>query len=175
MIAHLVGNGPSKKNFVNNPEGKIFGCNFSSDELDLEATFIHDSRVFEHILNHKVKLKWPVINKDIHLRKYGNCSGLITILDTYYPPNGESTVSSGHMGLIWLASKGYREIHMWGFNSLLDNDVSSDSKGKIDGSCPNPLMLPSWKNKFKEIFKEFKRLGIKCFLHKSETEYENMT
>lgn len=164
-VAHIIGNGPSKIHFQNAPKGHVYGCNFASDDLELRGVFIHDSRVFEHIIKHQMKLKWPVVNKDMQLRKFANCGGLITILDTYYPAPNESTCSSGHLGLLWLISKGYREIHIWGFDSLTEGKIDSDSKGKIDGSAPNPAMLPRWKTRFDEIFTYCRSNCIKVFIH----------
>jgi hypothetical protein len=171
MIAHIIGNGPSKAHFKNVPEGKVFGCNFASEDLDLVATFIHDNRVFEHIIRHNMKLKWPVINRDTQFRRFGNCGGRITVKDTYYPNPGESTCSSGHMALLWFLSKGYNEIHIWGFDSLTSSIVDSDSKGKIDGSNPNAQLLPKWKARFDEIFAYCKKYGKKVYIHKDEKNF----
>jgi hypothetical protein len=37
MIAHIIGNGPSKVHFKNVPEGKVFGCNFACKKHHLDA------------------------------------------------------------------------------------------------------------------------------------------
>lgn len=171
MTAHIIGNGPSKAHFKNVPQGKVFGCNFASEDLDLVATFIHDNRVFEHIIRHNLKLKWPVINREQQLRRFGNCGGRIVVKDTYYPNPGEPTCSSGHMALLWLLGKGYTEIHIWGFDSLTDSIVDSDSKGKIDGSNPNAELLPKWKARFDEIFLHCKRYNKKVFIHRDEKNF----
>ena len=42
-IAHVLGNGPSRKDFVNEPFGDVYGCNLSDFSLDLKATFIMDA------------------------------------------------------------------------------------------------------------------------------------
>ena len=171
MIAHIIGNGPSKVHFKNEPKGKVFGCNFASDDLELTATFIHDNRVFEHIIRHNMKLKWPVINREQQLYKFSNCGGRIVVKDTYYPFNRETTCSSGHMGLMWLLSKGFTEVHIWGFDSLTSSIVDSDSKGKIDGSNPNAQLLPKWKKRFDEIFKQYKDCKRKIFIHQDEKNF----
>ena len=60
MIAHILGNGPSRKDFINTPHGDIFGCNLSDPMLPLKATFIMDKVVINHIHNNKLKLNFPV-------------------------------------------------------------------------------------------------------------------
>ena len=163
--AHIIGNGPSKQYFPLESDGHIYGCNFASEDLNLRATFIHDNRVFEHIIRHNMKLKWPVINRPNQNHRFGNCDGRIKVLDTYYPAPGEQTCSSGHMGLLWLIGKDFREIHLWGFDSIISNIVDSDSKGKIDGSAPNPLKLPEWDQRYQQIFAWCRKCGIKVYAH----------
>ena len=163
--AHLIGNGPSKQYFSLESEGHLYGCNFASEDLNLKATFIHDNRVFEHIIRHDMKLKWPVVNRINQHSRYGDCGGRIKVLDTFYPNPGETTCSSGHMGILWLMGKDYRQIDLWGFDSILSNIVDSDSKGKIDGSAPNPLKLPEWEKRYNQIFFWCKKYGIKVIAH----------
>ena len=49
-VAHLIGNGPSKAYFKNEPEGDVYGCNFGTPGIKTKANFIHDRRPLMHLL-----------------------------------------------------------------------------------------------------------------------------
>ena len=165
MIAHILGNGPSRKNFVNEPVGDVFGCNLSDENLPLKATFIMDKVCVDHIHNNKVKLNWPVICPRVLVKLFKPCNPPVEIFDTVLDGvyNGEST---GHHAVAYLLKKGYTEIHMWGFDSLSRDTIESDSHTKMP-ECPRAErnFLP-WRKNWNKIFASELAKKAKIEIHK---------
>lgn len=155
MIVHIIGNGPSKKDFTNDPVGDVYGCNLSDLDRDLTATFIMDKVVLHHITNNGLKLKFPVIIPDAYRRIAGN----LVILDTIPTllENGEST---GHHGVQYLLRKRYKQIHLWGFDSLYTESIESDSHTKIPEGIHFDSNWRRWRNNWDKIFNS--DLGREC-------------
>jgi hypothetical protein len=150
-IAHLVGNGPSKKLFEKIPNAPIFGCNLGEETLQLEAVFVMDQSVINHIQNNAVAMACPIIvpgSMESHVRKYVKTATVYDTVDRELV-NGEST---GHKAVEYLLKKGCREIHMWGFDSLHENSVLSDTQGKIPGSIADPKNYVRWRERWNQIF-----------------------
>lgn len=160
MIAHLIGNGPSKKHFTNSPEGDIYGCNLSDPERDLTATFIMDKAVLHHIENTGLALNFPIIIPG-SLR---NLAGRCRILDTL-PREIENGESTGHHAVQYLLRKGYAEIHMWGFDSLHADTVESDSQQKMPESVAHPTNFIRWRNNWDRIFKSPEAMSCRFVIH----------
>ena len=158
-IAHLLGNGPSRKDFVNYPEGTIFGCNLSDQTLPLKATFIMDKACIGHIHNNKVKLNFPVIVPQNIRQLAEQCDPAPVILDTILNnvENGEST---GHKAVEYLLAKEFTEIHMWGFDSLYLETVESDSHIKMPECASYAKNWKKWRTNWQKIFNS--ELGKKC-------------
>lgn len=158
-IAHLIGNGPSKKLFKNlYPEVPIFGCNLGEPSLPMTATFIMDQIVLNHIQIKGLHLNYPVIVPEAlenHVRKYVP----VKIYDTveYELVNGEST---GHKAVEYLLEKGFTEIQMWGFDSLKEDNVDSDTHAKMPQALFDPKNYLRWRERWKEIFSS--EAGKKC-------------
>jgi len=150
-VAHLIGNGPSKKLFSGIPDAPIFGCNLGEQSLKLEATFIMDRSVIYHLQNNSITLDFPVIIPNSLERHVRNYAKNLRVYDTVPRDliNGEST---GHMAVEYLLKKGCREIHMWGFDSLHENSVLSDTQGKIPGSIADPKNYLRWRERWNQIF-----------------------
>lgn len=168
-IAHLIGNGPSKAYFKNEPEGDVYGCNFGTPGIKTKANFIHDRRPLMHML--KQEAFWVDVCEDttdtIILRtNYIRISQLLQkkkLLDKekIIPlPKKIREKTSGHDGLLYLlycAEEDYNEVHLWGFDSLVNGKVDSDSKGKIGGSNPQQRRVPGWRQRFQHIFNHTKK------------------
>lgn len=153
-IAHLLGNGPSRKSFVQDPIGDAYGCNLSDDSLNLTATFIMDAEVFEHLQRSGHRPPWPIICPERWVRPCSKMYPPIKVLDTLprISYNGENT---GHHAAIWLADHGYDKIHLWGFDSLREDTVESDSHQKIPGAIWTKNNIPKWRTHWAEIFKRW--------------------
>lgn len=168
-IAHLIGNGPSKAYFKNEPEGDVYGCNFGTPGIKTKANFIHDRRPLMHML--KQEAFWVDVCEDttdtIILRtNYIRISQLLQkkkLLDKekVIPlPKKIREKTTGHDGLLYLlycAEEDYNEVHVWGFDSLVNGKVDSDSKGKIGGSNPQQRRVPGWRQRFQHIFNHTKK------------------
>lgn len=157
-IAHVLGNGPSRGAFVNDPIGDAYGCNLSDFSLDLKATFIMDAVCANHIHNNRVHLPWPVIVCSAHERTMKHCDPKVSVLETIdeHLENGEST---GHRALKWCMIR-YDEVHAWGFDSMWKENVNSDSHTKIPEGIHCDRNYRSWRKNFEKLEKEFPRVKL---------------
>lgn len=179
MIAHLVGNGPTKQFFKNEPAGNVFCCNFGSPNIDCLATFIHDKKPLMHILNTNTAFHLPIIYRSRYKSLIDQLISKNLIMREKVSPLCDTIreKSSGHDGLLFLlrqSNNKYNEIHMWGFDSLVTGKVTSDSKEKIRGSCPNQSRVPIWQKRFREIFKWATKRGQAIYLHHNAEKVEKV-
>lgn len=176
MVAHLIGNGPSKKFFVNQPKGDVYGCNFGTHGMKLKATFIHDKRPFNHLIKHNQKLAWPAITA--HGRNPAIANKIKAgshVPQLIQLPTKIKERSSGHDGVAFLATCGrYKEIHLWGFDSLTANSCDSDSSGKIDGSVQDQKRVSIWNKRFRQQFTLYCSQGIEFFIHKDTETVQHL-
>jgi len=164
MIAHILGNGPSRKHFINTPEGDIFGCNLSDSALPLKATFIMDKVVINHIHNNKIKLNFPVIIPNEIRTIATQCPYPPIILHTMHEKlkAGEST---GHRGVLWLMKNGYKEIHMWGFDSMKKDSVESDTHQLIPEGPHCETNYKKWRVTWDKLLKGEDSKGVGVVIH----------
>ena len=148
-IAHVLGNGPSRKDFVNEPFGDVYGCNLSDFSLDLKATFIMDAVCTDHIHNNRVHMPWPVIVCSAHVNTLKSCNPKVDILGVIdkHLENGEST---GHYALKWCVAR-YDEVHVWGFDSMWMANVDSDSHTKIPEGIHTDNNYKNWRKNWDKI------------------------
>lgn len=164
MIAHLLGNGPSKKDFINEPSGDIYGCNLGEPTLPLKAVFIMDKLVIDHIDVHKPQMPYPVIVPYMLKRRTEQVKDpRVVVLDTVPTPlrSGEST---GHKAMSYLLAR-YTEIHMWGFDSLRLDTVKSDTHEKIPNGPADPKNYLRWRKSWDPIFRSAEEAGKKIIIH----------
>jgi hypothetical protein len=178
-VAHLIGNGPSKEFFENNPKGEVYGCNFGTEGIDHKAVFIHDRRVMRHILTHTMRFDTPIILREKYTSdaKRAISLKLVKEANLTYLPGKIRTRNSGHDGMVYLlkyAPEKYEELHLWGFDSLTTGMVDSDSKGKIDGSNPRQTMVPRWISFFSSWTLKMKEKGKIIILHHNSTKAERV-
>jgi hypothetical protein len=163
--AHLLGNGPSKKLFERVPDVPVFGCNLGDDRIQLEAVFIMDQTVINHIQNNAVAMACPIIvpgSMESHVRKYVKTATVYDTVDRELV-NGEST---GHKAVEYLLKKGCREIHMWGFDSLYESNVLSDTQAKIPGSIAVQENYLRWRERWDQIFESEDAQQSIFFIHR---------
>ena len=167
-IAHLIGNGPSKSLFTNDPSGDIYGCNLGEPSLPLVATFIMDKLVIHHIHNNAIKLNYPVIVPEGYTNSVrGVTSVKLELFDTIPEllKNGEST---GHKGAEYLIRKNYQEIHFWGFDSMFRDTIESDTHQKIPEGPACENNYKRWRRSWDPIFDLAKSRAITLVTHKPQ-------
>jgi hypothetical protein len=164
MIAHILGNGPSRKEFKNDPVGDIYGCNLSDPSLPLKATFIMDKVVIDHIHNKKLKLNFPVIVPNGIRKLVNQCDPAPEIRDVMHSQlkSGEST---GHRGVFWLMKNGYKEIHMWGFDSMKKDSVESDTHQLIPEGPFCTTNYKKWRVNWDKLLKGEDGMGVNVVIH----------
>jgi hypothetical protein len=169
MIAHLIGNGPSKAHFKNEPFGDIFGCNLGQPGLPMKAVFIMDTDVINHLDQTKTDIGFPVIAGKRILRFINSHSRFKesprpNVVDTVGRDirRGENT---GHVAFEWLLEHGYTEIHMWGFDSLKADTVVSDTHQKLIKCTFSDRLIRPWRDNWDKLFQSEKAKGKNIFLH----------
>jgi hypothetical protein len=150
-VAHLLGNGPSRSEFRNEPAGDLFGCNLSDFTLPLKATFVMDKVVIDNIHNNKVEVPFPVVCPEVLVKLLRACPTQPRLFDTVKTnlTNGEST---GHRAFMYLVENDYTEIHLWGFDSVFRDVIASDSHVKIPEGVFTERNIPRWRNLWGKLF-----------------------
>jgi hypothetical protein len=164
MIAHLLGNGPSKKDFINDPSGDIFGCNLGEPTQPLKASFVMDKLVIDHIADNKLALPYPIILPHALRRRAEQVKEPdLKVLDVVPTPlrSGEST---GHKAMVYLLER-YDEVHMWGFDSLKVDTVKSDTHEKIPKGPADPKNYLRWRKAWQEIFRTAEERKKRIVIH----------
>jgi hypothetical protein len=155
-FAHLVGNGPSKKEFTEGwhhlADGDLYACNLPDDgPRTYKATFIMDRNVLEFIRDNKLKFKVPIIIPRAIIPSLVECDPQPEVY-AYLSKEIQNGESTGHHAVMWLLDQGYTEIHLWGFDSLYKETVESDSQIKMPNSISNPNNWTRWRELWKKIF-----------------------
>ena len=167
-VAHLLGNGPSKNLFVNDPAGDIYGCNLGEPSLPMTATFIMDKLVIDHIANNAVQLNYPVIAPNQYKRIISQVTSVkLQLLDTI-PSLLKTGESTGHRGATYLIEKGYQELHLWGFDSMFRNTIESDTHEKIPEGPADKNNYKKWRGTWQPIFDLAKSRAVEIITHKPE-------
>lgn len=167
-VAHLVGNGPSKALFLNEPAGDIYGCNLGEPTLPMTATFIMDKLVIDHIANNGVQLNYPIIAPNQYRAIIKNVTDVKLVLLDTIPELLKTGESTGHKGAQYLIQKGYTEIHLWGFDSMFRDTIESDTHGKIPEGPADKNNYKKWRGTWQPIFDLAKSRGIEIITHKPQ-------
>jgi hypothetical protein len=76
--------------------------------------------------------------------------------------NGEST---GHRGAEWCIANGYTEIHLWGFDSVFQDTIASDTHEKIPEGPFTATNIPKWRVKWNDLEKLALSKGSRLIWH----------
>lgn len=184
-IAQLIGNGPTKSAFKRIEGADVYVCNLGAPEVipmaEVSATFIHDRRPFLHLMKTEDKIlkDTNIIFRHQYGRLAQNCAqkGILSKTKLTQLPRMIRERTSGHDGIVFLLfkhPKPYDEVHLYGFDSLVNGKVTSDSKSKIKGSNPQQNRIPLWLSRFKVIFKHAKEKNKSIILHTTDTETKKL-
>lgn len=164
-IAHLLGNGPSRKFFINEPKGDIYGCNLSDENLDLKASFIMDFVVLAHLYEKRVRLNWPIIIQGRYKRFCETEIQPRPIIAGLWWKEMENGQSTGHHAFMYLLEHGYDEIHLWGFDALALDNCKSDTQDKMPKAPFWPTNYLRWRDLWNRLFATEKAKAAKVIVH----------
>lgn len=148
MIAHLLGNGPSREHYSDR-DGFILGTNLSDPTLRLDASVCVDKDPLEALAQKKYPVPAPFIIPTALHKFFLQCQArnpeiqLHSRIERLRFGN-----SSGHNGLKYLIDRKYTEIHLWGCDSIFDNHVRSDTHNKIPDGLVTEKHWERWRNNF---------------------------
>lgn len=171
MRAHVIGNGPSWKNFKKIEESDfVMGCN--KPNIKVDATIILDLRLFYKLLarTEPLILDCAIVTNSKCKAAYDNKNRnkeLINIKDIYDPPAGFKAINSAHVATLWLIENRYKEIHIWGCDSLLSYDTTSTTDTivqadyyKFKGNKATIEIVDRWRRKWDLISNSFSCVNL---------------
>jgi len=161
-IGHLVGNGPSYKEFNKiNDNDFVLGCNKPFVQTD--ASFICDHKFLYKIREKVVDVTCPVIvppklSKWIktHPKAKNSPAEHLQVLDEFVIGSQKlPSHSSGHYGALWLARAGFKTIYIWGCDSLVKPSISSETdKFIVNKQKERPQHGEKFANKWRANWKQ---------------------
>lgn len=174
---HILGNGPSIKDFPLDIDGVRIGTNFSNVKFKPIWTFINDRDPFEKVITGEVKLDYPIVistrvteksslyEKD---KKYEHCTiqhvvDFIKYLDLHETLGLNSAQMATH-----IAVKQFKpiEVHIWGCDSLWSSDITSSTDSVLP-KVKNPGITDLWRKQWDRLFSEYPK--IEFIVHGSGT------
>lgn len=135
--AHVIGNGASKKWFRDTNEFTVV-CNLEWSHRH-DVVSIIDPQPVAMMKHQGIKTRSPIW-----------CTGNVTILsqaqgirlNIQHEYRSKHRFNSGHYAVRRLCDLGYRNIHLWGFDSIWSDDLTSS----MDDRIPRPGRKQSLKN-----------------------------
>jgi hypothetical protein len=160
MQVHVIGNGASNK-FFNHSYGFVMACNMPAHEHRYDALAIIDERVFRYANEHHYKFKKPVYT----MQKNVDWAAKAQLPGQFIPAFTEKyRYNSGHHAVEWFQTRPHcAVIHIWGFDSMWTDDLTSQMDQKIIRP-QRPKLNEQWRPHWRNIFSKNKM--IKYIIHK---------
>lgn len=172
-VAHLIGNGKSAGLYTPQKGLKIV-CNLPPMEVPNTYTTvmvdfkmmkaIHDKHLVvpgDWVLGARPK-KWMELRPDFYVKYANQIKEFYTVLPKYAA--NYTDFNCGHMATHYIANKLKRtEIHMYGFDSIFDFDITSSSDLYLKSSRDNnntQRLTTKWRPIWEGIFNEFKDVNF---------------
>lgn len=162
MQASVIGNGASWQKFI--PQGEfVVACNIPNIE-SYDVLSVIDDKVLHWMQKNNWRTErtvWCTENIEKTQQR------LKLDLDTQILYQRQSRKNSGHHAVDCLATKGYEIIHLWGFDSMWTEDLTS----AMDCKVPRPQRPPLnrwWRPIWNDIFK--KHSNTQFVLHANQGE-----
>lgn len=183
--AHVVGNGPSWVEFNKIDESDLaIGCNITKAKVD--KTLLSDVRLLRLLESGKLNVEIPLIVNDLVSKELElNPPKKVEVYSTYKRPEGMETNvwSSGHFAALWLIEQGYKEIHLWGIDSLFYDHTYSHTflirkamypeLYKTKGSKSDLAIVANrWREGWNKIIKDAPSVNI--VMHKPIGDYSDI-
>lgn len=151
MIAHILGNGPSKS-LYEQQDGYIIGCNIQAHPVHVSV--VVDVKPFHlYMANRQIFQGKPIITSQYAMNgmKHKNIEAEFDIL--YKLPFLDKYVSAGHIAVEWALDNDYTEIHLWGFDSIWADTQETSTDNFIQRDRQQHDLFIHWREKW-QPFKE---------------------
>lgn len=152
LLAHILGNGPSIQLYKPS-EGFVIGCNFHTHPVDVSVVL--DKRPFLIYKGNRSLLQGkPIITssyamstiKEIKIRDELNIILVIENMGTYD--------SAGHIATRWALNEGYKEIHLWGFDSIWADTQETKTDEIVPRNRAQFDLYIHWREKWKPFIND---------------------
>jgi len=156
---HILGNGPSIKDFPLDIDGIRIGTNFSDAKLKPIHTFINDGKPLDMILSGEVSLEYPIVISTRAVEKaqlyekkpkYDNTIiKFIVDFIKYDHLHERLGLNSAQMATVYGIKQFLpKEVHIWGCDSLWSDDISSSTDSYIPSKGCNSSINELWRNQW---------------------------
>jgi len=172
-VAHIIGNGDSCV-WYKPAKGLKIICNLPPMEIpNVYVSCMVDFKMmkaltegdfqnpYTWVLGYRPKI-WMQKNSGFYMQNSAKIKEFYTDLTPYAGKGGQgyTNFNCGHFATHWTANKvGAEEIHMYGFDSIMDFDIRSKTDFLLPsdrGSLNTQRLSHTWRTIFKGIFEEFK-------------------
>jgi hypothetical protein len=172
-VAHIIGNGDSCV-WYKPAKGLKVVCNLPPMEVpNVYVSCMVDFKMmkaltngdfpnpYTWVLGYRPKV-WMEKNPSFYMQNSSKIKEFYTALPAYAGKGGQgyTNFNCGHFATHWTANKvGAEEIHMYGFDSIMDFDIRSRTDFLLPsdrGSMNTQRLSHTWRTIFKGIFEEFK-------------------
>lgn len=167
-VAHVIGNGDCAQMYKP-AKGLKVTCNLPPLTVhNVYTTFMVDFKMMKAIDEGSVIVpgdwtlgarpkKWMEMRPDFYLKYAPQIKGFYTALPEYV--NSYTDFNCGHMAVHCVASKmEATEIHMYGFDSMFDFNLLSNSDFFLNSdrsNMNNNRLINNWRPVWQNMFKEF--------------------
>jgi hypothetical protein len=130
MIGVVLGNGPSKKEYDRSGD-LVIGCNIPTKDFSVDATVICDEEIVWVLKNNLTLIDVPVI---ISTKVYEKMKELkivdnFQVVSVFKPSDWHN---AAHYAADRLIDLGCTEIHIWGCDSIFEDDIESETSQHVE-------------------------------------------
>ena len=154
MKAHVLGNGPSIDIYTPG-DGFVLGCNIQKHPIDVAV--VMDMKPFmKYCGDRSVFQGKPIITSEYAMPclREQEIEHEFTIL--HKVPYLEKYMTSGHAAVDWLIDHEYKEIHLWGFDSIWADTQETKTDDMIERSRAQFDLYIHWRQRWQK----YKGFGI---------------
>ena len=146
MIGVILGNGPSKSRYDRSGDF-VLGCNIPSPEYSVDATVICDEEIVWVLKNDFTLIQVPVIisTKVFEKMKEFGIVDQFTIHHVFKPKDWHNAAL---YAADYLMEFGCNEIHIWGCDSIFDDDISSTTDNYVEKDMDASRFLKHWREEW---------------------------
>lgn len=148
--AHVIGNGPSKRFFQETTDFTVV-CNLEWN-IRHDVVSIIDPQPIVYMQENKMRTKKPVwCTSNVSLLNISK--GLrMNVVHEY---RSKWRFNSGHQAVKRLCDMGYTDIHLWGFDSIWTEDMTSSMDTMVPRTYRKPTLKKEWFINWQDIHHKY--------------------